>query len=81
MKTCVVAMALLVAALCSARARAQSRVSVEVGGIVSAYDVQSGPASSQSGLRAAGAINGAVVSAAAPRRRRKRSPRSRCARP
>ena len=62
MKTCVVATALLTAALCPSRARAQSRVSVEVGGIVSAYDVQTGPGSSRSGLRTPDSVNGAVVS-------------------
>jgi hypothetical protein len=46
----VVASALLVAALTPSLARAQSRVSVEVGGMISAYDVNSGAGSSQSGL-------------------------------
>ena len=41
MRVCVVATALVVAALWSAGAHAQSRVSVELGGMVSAYDVQS----------------------------------------
>jgi hypothetical protein len=52
MRTCVVATALLLAALWSAHAHAQSRVSIEVGGVISAYDVQTaGPASTRSGLR------------------------------
>src|SRR5262245_42802435 len=42
MRTCVVATAILLTALCSPRARAQSRVSIELGGVVSAYDVQRG---------------------------------------
>jgi hypothetical protein len=41
MRVCVVATALVVAAMWSAGAHAQSRVSVELGGMVSAYDVQS----------------------------------------
>ena len=44
MRTCIVATAMLLAALSPARARAQSRVSVELGGMISAYDVPSGPA-------------------------------------
>ncbi len=40
MRICVVATAFVVAAMWSAGAHAQSRVSVEVGGMVSAYDVQ-----------------------------------------
>jgi hypothetical protein len=57
MRTCAIATALVVAALCSSRAQAQSRVSVELGGMVSAYDVQSAPgatasaAALRSGLR------------------------------
>jgi hypothetical protein len=62
MKACVVATALVTAALCPSRAHAQSRVSVEIGGVVSAYDVQSGPATSRAGLRTPDSVNGAVVS-------------------
>ncbi len=53
MRTCVVATALFLAALWSPRVLAQSRVSVEVGGVISAYDVQtsSGIGSTRSGLR------------------------------
>jgi hypothetical protein len=53
MRTCVVATALLLAALWSPRVLAQSRVSVEVGGVISAYDVQtsSSVGSTRSGLR------------------------------
>lgn len=43
MRTSVVATAFIFAALYTTRAHGQSRVSVEVGGIVSAYDVQSAP--------------------------------------
>ena len=43
MKTCVVATAFVFAALYTTRAHGQSRVSVEIGGIVSAYDVPSAP--------------------------------------
>ncbi len=43
MKTSVVATAFIFAALYTTRSHGQSRVSVEVGGIVSAYDVQSAP--------------------------------------
>ncbi|HEX6837372.1 MAG TPA: hypothetical protein VF334_12410 [Polyangia bacterium] len=43
MRTSVVATAFVFAALYTTRAHGQSRVSVEVGGIVSAYDVQSAP--------------------------------------
>ncbi len=43
MKTSVVATAFIFAALYTTRVHGQSRVSVEVGGIVSAYDVQSAP--------------------------------------
>jgi hypothetical protein len=39
MKTCVVATALVIAALVPSRSQAQSRVSVELGGVISAYDV------------------------------------------
>lgn len=39
MKTCVVVTALVIAALVPSRSQAQSRVSVELGGVVSAYDV------------------------------------------
>jgi len=48
MRTCAIATALVIAALCSSRAQAQSRVSVELGGIVSAYDVASAPGASAS---------------------------------
>ena len=48
MRTCAIATALVIAALCSSRAQAQSRVSVELGGIVSAYDVQSAPGATAS---------------------------------
>ena len=50
MRTCAIATALVIAALCSSRAQAQSRVSVELGGIVSAYDVQSAPGATASRL-------------------------------
>lgn len=43
MRTSVVATAFIIAAIYTTRAHGQSRVSVEVGGIVSAYDVQSAP--------------------------------------
>jgi hypothetical protein len=43
MRTSVVATAFIFAALYTTRAHGQSRVSIEVGGIVSAYDVQSAP--------------------------------------
>jgi hypothetical protein len=43
MRTCVVVTAFVFAALYTTRAHGQSRVSVEVGGIVSAYDVASAP--------------------------------------
>jgi hypothetical protein len=60
MRTCVVATALLVAALWAPRAYAQSRVSVEIGGVVSAYDVQSSVASARAGLRVPdSSVNGA----------------------
>src|SRR5439155_5107180 len=47
----VVASVVLVAALSSSSARAQSRVSVEIGGMVSAYDVNSGPGVSRGAVR------------------------------
>ena len=47
----VVASVVLIAALSSSSARAQSRVSVEVGGIVSAYDVVSSPGVSRGAVR------------------------------
>ena len=53
MRTCAIATALVLAALCSSRAQAQSRVSVELGGSVSAYDVQSAPGATASALRSA----------------------------
>jgi hypothetical protein len=43
MRTCVVVTAFVFAAFYTTRAHGQSRVSVEVGGIVSAYDVASAP--------------------------------------
>jgi hypothetical protein len=52
MRTCVIASALLVAALWPSWARAQSRVSVEVGGMVSAYDLDTGPAVSRGAVTA-----------------------------
>lgn len=53
MKSCVVvATVLLAALLLPSRAHAQSRVSVEVGGIVSAYDVQGSPGVTRAGLHA-----------------------------
>jgi hypothetical protein len=51
MKSCVVvATAFVVFAFCPSRAHAQSRVSVEIGGIVSAYDVASSPGVGRAGL-------------------------------
>ena len=51
MKTCVVATALLIGALSPARVSAQNRVSVELGGLISAYDVPSGPAVARGAIR------------------------------
>ncbi|HEY2744263.1 MAG TPA: hypothetical protein VGL86_06560, partial [Polyangia bacterium] len=53
MRTCVVATALILTAMWSPRVLAQSRVSVEVGGVISAYDVQqsSSVGTARSGLR------------------------------
>jgi hypothetical protein len=51
MKPCVVASAFLLAALSPSWSRAQSRVSVEVGGMVSAYDVASGPGVARGAVR------------------------------
>jgi hypothetical protein len=48
MRVCAIATAICIAALCSSRAQAQSRVSVELGGIVSAYDVTSAPGATAS---------------------------------
>lgn len=58
MRTCVVVSALLVAALLPSWARAQSRVSVEVGGVVSAYDFDTGPGSTRGALRPASMVPG-----------------------
>jgi hypothetical protein len=49
MRTCAIATAIVIAAFCSSRAQAQSRVSIELGGVVSAYDVQTAPDSSGTG--------------------------------
>jgi hypothetical protein len=63
MRTSFVGLALVTFALCPSRLHAQSRVSVEMGGVVSAYDVvSSGPATTRSALRSPDAVNGAVVS-------------------
>jgi hypothetical protein len=62
MRICVVALALVTVALCPSRSHAQSRVSIELGGIVSAYDVVSGPAAARSAIRTPDAVAGAVVS-------------------
>lgn len=52
MKTaCVVASALLLGLLSPSQARAQSRVSIEVGGAVSAYDLNSGPGVARGAIR------------------------------
>jgi hypothetical protein len=52
MKTCVVATAFVIAALSPSRSHAQSRVSVELGGVVSAYDVVgSSPGANRAALR------------------------------
>lgn len=51
MKPCVVASALLLAALSPSLARAQHRVSVEVGGMVSAYNVESAPGVASGAVR------------------------------
>jgi hypothetical protein len=51
MRTCAIATALVIAALSSSRAQAQSRVSVELGGVVSAYDVPSGPGAARAAIR------------------------------
>lgn len=48
----VVAAAMLTPLVVSSRAQAQSRVSIEVGGVISAYDVPSAPAASRAALRA-----------------------------
>src|SRR2546423_2170829 len=54
----VVASVVLIAALSSSSARVQSRVSVEVGGMVSAYDVNSGPAVSRGAVRVPDSVAG-----------------------
>jgi hypothetical protein len=51
MKTCVVATAFVIAALSPSRSQAQSRVSVELGGVVSAYDVVGSPGATRSAIR------------------------------
>jgi len=56
MRTGLVASALLVAALSPSAARAQNRVSVEIGGVVSAYDLDTAPGASRSGIRPASTI-------------------------
>jgi hypothetical protein len=53
MRTGLVASALLVAAFLPSWARAQNRVSVEIGGVVSAYDLSTAPGASRSGIRPA----------------------------
>jgi len=66
MRTCAIATAFVLAALCSSRAQAQSRVSIELGGIVSAYDVQSAPGATRAAIRvpdSAGGTGGNGVSA------------------
>ncbi len=63
MKTCVVATALVIAALSPSRSHAQSRVSIEVGGVVSAYDVTGiGPAASRAALRTPDSTTSSAVS-------------------
>lgn len=67
MRSCAIATAFVIAALCSSRAQAQSRVSIEVGGIVSAYDVQSAPGATRAAIRvpdSAGGTGGNGVSGA-----------------
>lgn len=51
MRTCAIATAIVIAAFCSSRAEAQSRVSIELGGVVSAYDVQSAPGTTRAAIR------------------------------
>jgi hypothetical protein len=57
----VVASVFLLAASSSMSARAQSRVSIEVGGIVSAYDVNTGPAVSRGAVRTPDSLAGATT--------------------
>ncbi|MCU1283286.1 MAG: hypothetical protein JWM53_6832 [bacterium] len=53
MKPCVVVVTAFVIALCPSLSHAQSRVSVELGGVVSAYDVAGSPGTSRSAIRSA----------------------------
>src|SRR3954471_16233383 len=57
----VVASVFLLSASSSMSARGQSRVSIEVGGIVSAYDVNTGPAVSRGAVRTPDALAGATT--------------------
>ena len=63
MKICVVVTAFVIAAASSpSRSHAQSRVSVELGGVVSAYDVAgSSPGTSRAALRTPDSTNGSTV--------------------
>lgn len=65
MKVCLVASAVLVAMLSASGARAQSRVSVEVGGMVSAYSFDDGPSVARSALSSS-AVNSVSSMAMAP---------------
>ncbi|MDB4966727.1 MAG: hypothetical protein JWN44_2416 [Myxococcales bacterium] len=57
----VVASVVLLAAAWSSSALAQSRVSIEVGGIVSAYDVNNGPAVTRGAVRVPDALAGSTA--------------------
>jgi hypothetical protein len=68
MKTCVVATALFLAALVPSRSHAQSRVSVELGGVISAYDVVgNSPGATRSAIRSPDSTtNGSTVVGGGP---------------
>ena len=61
MKACVVAAALLLAASSPSLVRAQSRVSFELGGMVSAYDVGGSPGIARGAIRVPDSVAGSVA--------------------
>ena len=61
MRACVVATAFVLWS-CPSISSAQSRVSIELGGIVSAYDVAGGPGASRAAIRTPDSVAGSTVS-------------------